>query len=448
MKTVYIAAGAGGMYCGACLHDNTLAAALLKAGHDVLLVPTYTPIRTDERDVSQSRVFFGGINVFLQQKFSLFRHTPWALDALLDRPALLRFASQRNVSIDPHNLGDLAVSMLRGEDGHQRKEMSKLVRWLKTEIRPDVVHLTNAILVAMAEPIRAEVGCPVVCGLAGEDVFLERVPEPHYSQARELMRRQGTGVAAYVALNRYYADFMMDYMGLDPRRVHVIPHGLNLEGHGTRPHAPGGDAVSIGYFARICPDKGLHHLVEAFRLLCQDAALPPLRLRAAGYMAAEDRPYLAELRQRLDGWGLADRFEYAGELDRQEKIAFLQSLDLMCLPTVYRESKGLSVLEALANAVPVALPEHGAFPEYLADTQGGVLFQPENPRAIADALRPLIVDRDLATRIGQRGQAAIHQRYHAGAMAQRTMDLYRAVVAEHRGEAPPPAIVADANLAG
>jgi glycosyltransferase involved in cell wall biosynthesis len=431
MKTAYIAAGAGGMYCGACLHDNTLAAALIEAGHDVLLVPTYTPLRTDERDVSLRRVFLGGINVFLQQKFAFFRHTPWPFDWLFDRPGLIRFLSGRSVSIDARELGALAVSVLRGEDGNQRKELAKLVHWLRNEVRPDIVHLTNAMFVAMAGPIRREVGVPVVCGLAGEDVFLERVLEPHYSQARELMRRHAADVAAFVSLNRYYADFMIDYMRLDPSRVHVIHHGLNLAGHGTRPHAPGGPTVNIGFFARVCPDKGLHRLVEAFRLLCQDPTLPPLRLRVAGYLAAEDKSYLADLRARLTGWGLAERFEYAGELDRAGKIAFLQSLDLMCLPTVYRESKGLSVLEALANAVPVVLPRHGAFPEYIADTGGGVLFPPEDTPALVAALRPLILDRELATRIGLRGQQAIRERYNAAVMADRTIALYRATLGGH-----------------
>ena len=94
MKIIYLAAGAAGMYCGTCLHDNTLAAALLSAGTDLLLVPTYTPIRTDEEDLSEKRVFFGGINVYLQQKLGLFRHTPWFLDRLLDAPPLLRWVSR------------------------------------------------------------------------------------------------------------------------------------------------------------------------------------------------------------------------------------------------------------------------------------------------------------------------------------------------------------------
>src|SRR5580693_5772306 len=94
MRIAYITAGAAGMFCGSCMRDNTLVTALRGQGHDALLVPTYTPIRTDEADVSEQRVFFGGINVYLQQKFAFFRHTPWLLDRLLDAPRLLRWVSR------------------------------------------------------------------------------------------------------------------------------------------------------------------------------------------------------------------------------------------------------------------------------------------------------------------------------------------------------------------
>src|SRR2546423_1116005 len=94
MKIAYITAGAAGMFCGSCMHDNTLVTPLRARGHDALLTPTSTPIRTDEADVSQSRVFFGGINVYLQQHSSLFRKTPWFIDRLLDIPRLLRWVSR------------------------------------------------------------------------------------------------------------------------------------------------------------------------------------------------------------------------------------------------------------------------------------------------------------------------------------------------------------------
>src|SRR5205823_4515512 len=145
MRIAYITAGAAGMFCGSCMHDNTLVSALTAAGHDALLIPTYTPIRTDENDVSQSRVFFGGINVYLQEKFSLFRHTPRWLDRVFDANWLLRWVSRFAANTQAHQLGDLTISMLQGELGHQSKEIDKLVDWLATEVKPEVVNLTNVL---------------------------------------------------------------------------------------------------------------------------------------------------------------------------------------------------------------------------------------------------------------------------------------------------------------
>ena len=231
MRIAYIAAGAAGMYCGSCLHDNTLAAALLALGEDVVLVPTYTPLRTDEPNVGIRRVFFGGINVYLQQRWPFFRHTPRWLERALDHPALLDRVSQRGVSIDPAELGAMTVSMLRGEEGHQRKELAKLVDWLLAEVRPDVVHLSNSMQLGMARRLKAKCGPPLVCQLSGEDLFLEKLPQPYYGEARALLRERAADADAFVALNRYYADFMADYLAVDRERIHVIRHGLSLSGH-------------------------------------------------------------------------------------------------------------------------------------------------------------------------------------------------------------------------
>ncbi len=119
-------------------------------GADVLLVPTYTPLRTDEENVSDSHLFFGGINVFLQQHSSIFRHTPWFVDALLDRPGVIQLVTRGGPRIEAEKLGGLTVSMLQGEHGQQRKEVRKLVHWIKHEARPDMVHLSNAMLIGVA----------------------------------------------------------------------------------------------------------------------------------------------------------------------------------------------------------------------------------------------------------------------------------------------------------
>ena len=447
MRIAYITAGAAGMYCGSCLHDNTLAAALLDMGEDVLLVPTYTPLRTDEPDVSIKRVFFGGINVYLQEKVPFFRHTPWWFDRLLDNPTLLESLSKRASSVDPTQLGGMTVSMLQGEAGHQRKEIEKLVHWLLTEVKPDIVHLSNSMQIGMARMIRERCGPPVVCQLSGEDLFLEKLPQPFYDEARAHLRERAADVDAFVALNNYYADYMAEYLAVDRAKVHVISHGLKLEGHaaartpaepgaagtlGSQPPAlPGLDRAGprvIGYFARICQDKGLHLLVEACELLANRGDVPPFELRAAGYLGEADRPYLKKLEERAAAGPLAGRFKYVGELDRDEKIRFLQSLDVFSTPTVYRESKGLPSLEAMANAVPVVLPDHGSFSEMITDTGGGVLHRPLDAEDLADKLAELLNDPVRATQLGLAGQHAIRDRYHAGAMARQTRDLYRRLV--------------------
>jgi len=430
MRIAYISAGAGGMYCGSCLHDNTLAAALLERGEEVVLVPTYTPLRTDEEDVSEPRVFFGGINVYLQQRFPLFRRTPAWLDRWLDWPWLLNWAASRGVSIDPSDLGDMTVSMLRGEEGNQRKELHKLADWLRTDVQPDVVHLSNSMLLGLAPLVASEFGPPIVCSLSGEDIFLEKLGPPHYQEARGLLQQQAEHVDAFVAMNRYYAEYMAEYLAVDRAKVHVIRHGLNLAGHGQRDSNDGAPPVS-GYLALICADKGLHLLVEACELLAADATLPLFHLHVAGYLPANGRSYLRDLERRIERGRLGGRYRFHGELNRAEKIRFLQSLAIFSTPTVYRESKGLPALEALANGVPVVLPEHGSFPEIIAETGGGLLCRPHDARDLAEKLGELLTNPALGPEMGRRGRQAVHEVFTAQRMAEETLDLYQRLCGKH-----------------
>ncbi len=428
MKIAYLAAGAAGMVCGSCLHDNTLAAELLRLGEDVVLVPIYTPLRSDEQNVSLPRVFFGGINVYLQQNWSLFRHTPRWFDNLLDHPALLGKLATRAHTVDPQQLGELTVSMLRGEHGNQSKELDKLVDWLIAEIQPEVVHLSNSMMVGLARKIAKRCGPPVICSLSGEDIFLEKLTEPYYSQTRTLLRERAKDVHAFVALNNYYADFMAAYLAVERNRIHVIPHGLQLEGHGVRSDQSLNQPCRIGFLARVCHDKGLHLLVQACELLCDRSDIPHFELHAAGYLGAGDRGYFQSLTDEIARGPLANRFKYLGEISRSEKIAFLQELDIFSTPTIYHESKGLPALEALANGVPVVLPRHGCFPELIAQTRGGLLYKPESAPDLAAKLAELLLNPGQARELGERGQQSIRANFHATAMANKTLDLYRCLL--------------------
>jgi hypothetical protein len=207
MRIVHITAGAGGRICGSCLHDNALVRALRRRGRDALLVPAYVPTTTDDENVAVDRVVMGGVNVWLQEHVPLFRHTPRVLDPLLDgllgSRRLLAWLAGRTGSTRPADLGPLTVSTLAGEEGHQRKEVEKLARWLADEIRPDVVHLSNALLVGLARRVKETTGARIVCSLSGEDIFVERIPEPHYGRIRRLLRERSADIDRFVALNRF-----------------------------------------------------------------------------------------------------------------------------------------------------------------------------------------------------------------------------------------------------
>ena len=139
MRILSVTAGAASMYCGSCLRDNAVAAALIARGHDVTLIPLYTPLRTDEENVTRPDVLFGGINIYLQHQSALFRRLPRFVDRLLDSPWLIRTFADRSVSVEPKLLGGLTISMLEGTTGVLRKEFDKLLDWLKDEPRPDIV---------------------------------------------------------------------------------------------------------------------------------------------------------------------------------------------------------------------------------------------------------------------------------------------------------------------
>jgi glycosyltransferase involved in cell wall biosynthesis len=425
MRIAYITAGAAGMYCGSCMHDNTLVAALLAQGHEALLVPTYTPITTDEPDVSQKRVFFGGINVYLQQKLSLFRHTPWLFDRLLDAPRLLRWVSRFAVKTKAEELGDLTISMLQGEHGHQKKEVAKLVGWLAGEIKPEIICLTNALISGMVHEIKRQLGVPVLCTLQGDDIFLEALPQQFRATAISSIRDHCREIDGFIATSAYYAEFMTGYFGIARERFHVVYPGLNLSGHGGPPPQREKPPYVIGYFARICPEKGLHHLVEAFRILRKTPGIPPCRLHVSGWLGGNHHDYFDDLRSRLHSAGLGDDFSHLESPDHASKVRFLQGLDILSVPTVYREPKGLYVLEALANGVPVVQPRHGSFPELIEMTGGGHLVNSDDPQDLARGMRHLLDNHAVREELGRKGKAAVHSRFRADIMAKETVEVFR-----------------------
>jgi glycosyltransferase involved in cell wall biosynthesis len=426
MNILSITAGAAGMYCGSCLRDNALAVELLRRGHQVTLLPLYTPTNPDETNVSHKRVLFGGISIYLQQYSSFFRRSPKWLDRLIDSPWLINAFASRSLSTDPRMLGDLTVSMLEGDRGVLRKEFDKLLAWMADEPVPDVVNLPNSLLIGLAAPIKRALKRPVCCTLQGEDLFLNGLVEPYRTRAIDLIRRQVPDVDRFLSVSEAYVPVMSSMLAIPPGRISVVPLGINLTGFERR--TDHGLPFRVGYFARIAPEKGLHVLADAYVLLRKRIPPGQVRLEAAGYMAPAQAPYLADVKARLHSAGLADEFTYHGSVDRDGKLAFLRSLDVLSVPAPYDEPKGVFLLEAMAEGVPVVQPRRGAFTEIVEKTGGGLLVPPDDPAALAGALHDLWADRALNERLGQRGFAGVREHYDIVKSTDRLMAVYEDVV--------------------
>jgi glycosyltransferase involved in cell wall biosynthesis len=428
LRILSITAGAGGMYCGSCLRDNALAAELLARGYDVTLIPLYTPLLTDEPNVSRGEVLFGGISVYLQQRSSIFRRLPRVFDRLLDRPAVIKAFADRSVSTDPRLLGDLTISMLEGTNGVLRREFEKLLDWIRAEPVPDVVTLTNSMLIAFARPLAAALQRPVVCTLQGEDLFLNGLMEPYRSQAIGMIRRHAGDVDHFIAVSEFYRGFMSELLEIARERISVVPLGINMTGYRRRPASDDRHEFRVGYFARVAPEKGLHLLADAFlrfraRVRDQsDHVKRVVRLDAAGYLAPAQTGYLDAVTRTMARAGAEAEFRYYGAVDREHKQAFLRRLDVLSVPATYDEPKGFSLLEAMATGVPVVQPRRGAFIE-IVDRTGGGLLVTSDAEGLADGLYRLWSDRTLAQQLGDRGYRGVRELYTIQRSAERFIEV-------------------------
>jgi len=417
MRIVQITPGAGKMICGACLRDHALTKALQQAGHSAVMVPLYLPASL-EGEPEENAFFFTGINVYLEEKWSWFRKSPQWVHRFFASEWLLKWVSGMASRTQAAELGEMTLSMLRGEEGNQVRELNELVAWLKTE-KPDIVCLGNALLIGLARRIRQELRVAVVCSLQGEDYYLDSLEEPFKTQAWKLAVERASDVDLFIAPSHYFGELMQRRLQLRDSQVTVVENGIDLSGFDV----PADVSVpTIGFFARMCKEKGLDVLVDAFILLKRKGRIPGLRLRIGGYFGPVDREYVEKQKTKLrDFDGFVD---FCPNLSRSEKLAFFKSLSVFSVPAVYSEAFGLYILEALAAGVPVVEPEHAAFPEILNSTGGGRLYRPNEPKALADCLEELLLDSNQTRLLGEQGREAVFARFSVVSMATKIATAY------------------------
>ena len=412
MNIVQITPGAGdNFYCENCLRDVAMARALRAEGHETLLVPLYLPLPDDGGEAPRrGPVFFGAVNVYLQQVSGLFRRTPRWLDKPLDATGLLRWIARRTSATSAGGMGEMTLSMLRGEHGRQVKELRRLVGWLAGTQKPDVICLSNALLIGLARRIKAALGVPVVCLLQDEDAFLDALGRPYARRAWEELISHTPDVDAFIAGSDYYADVMRRRLRLGEGRVHVVRGALDAAGYTPAETPP--EAPVVGFLSQMCRGKGLDTLFEVFLKLRSADGLGGLRFRAAGGRTRADAGLHAELARRAQREGLADDVDFLSGFDIAARQRFLRTLSVMSVPTRQPEAAGMYVLEALASGVPVVMPGHGAARELVEATGGGLLVEPNNPDALADGLKELLLDPPRARALGLAGRNVVLREFN------------------------------------
>jgi glycosyltransferase involved in cell wall biosynthesis len=428
VKSIQILPGSGdNFYCENCVRDNATVRALLRAGEEVVTVPMYLPQVIERVDaIVNAPVFYGGINSYLQQVSGFFRWTPRWIDRLFDTQVLLRFAAKRAGSVRARNLGELTLSVMKGEHGNQVKELDRLLQWLDGVERPDLVHLSTPLLIGIGQAIRKRFGIPIVCTMQDEDVWIDAMEEPWRTRCWDTMRDGGKDVGAFIAVSRYFGSVMGDRLKIESGKLHVVPIGIDP----GDPPSPKGAAgtPAIGYLARMAESMGLPMLLDAYLRLKKTERWKSLRLHLSGGKTGDDAPFLERFRQRILDEGVAGSVQFFDEFDPRSRKSFLESLSLLSVPSPQGVAFGTYILEAGARGIPVVLPKIGSYPEIVEATGGGVLYEPNTVDALARALEDLLEDAGKREALGKKGRESVAASFTLDTMAARMIEVYRSVV--------------------
>lgn len=431
MKIIQITPGSGdNFYCENCLRDQALLRTLNSQGHEVTMVPLYLPIRLDSPKVSmETPIFFGGVNVYLQQKMGLFRKTPRWVDSVFDNRSLLSKVSKKEGMTSSKDLGETTISMLKGEDGLQVKELDRLIDWLSRDMdKPDVIILSNVLLAGLAASLRKRLQVPVVCLLQDEEAFLDGLGEPYRKDAWELLRKCSGDINAFIAVSRSYGERMAPRLNLDENQLNIMYMGIDTGEFEIADSPP--DLPTIGFLSRMSPERGLDTLVETFILLKQEPGLETCQLRISGGKSDANEPFLKDIRRRLDTAGVAKDVMFAAEFLGDERRQWLKELTVMCVPEKEEAAYGLFALESQAAGVPIVVPRIGTFPELLELTGGGVLVDINSPRFFAAVLSPLLLDPVSAREMGKKGRRGIEEHFDIKKTAGDLIALLEKVIEE------------------
>ena len=422
MKIVHIVPGFGGtFYCGNCLRDSGVVASLKKAGHDAITLPMYLPLTLNGETNPDLPVFYGAVNIYLKQ-YPVFRHMPKWFEKWMNTPAVLKFAAKKSGSTRASGLEDLTESMLLGENGHQSEELQQLVDFLKFHEKPDVVHISNALLLGLAKKVRDEVKVPVVCSLQDEDVWVDAMHEDHREKMWQLLAEKAKDVDAFIAVSDFFAGVMQQRMAIPNHKLHVLHVGVNPSAYTYS--KPAAEPQAIGFLSRMNDENGFEILIDAFILLKENPAFNNLKLKATGGMTGDDTKFINHQLQKLKQKDIIRDFEILPDFTADALHDFFKSISVLSVPVLKGEAFGLYQLEALASGIPLVQPELGAFPEIIKATGGGVTYKPNTAEALAAKLTEVLSDKAMLEKMSLAGRKAVEENFDCSKLSVQMAEIY------------------------
>lgn len=424
MKIVYMTPGTAGIfYCQNCMRDHALLKSLLALGYDVQMIPMYLPVNLDDHIQNDDNpIFYGAINIYLKEKFPFYRHAPKWLERFFDSRPLLRLAARKSGSTRASGLEEMTVSMLRGEEGHQTSELDHLIRYLKKEIKPDIVHLSNALLLGLARSLKNELKASIVCSLQDENEWIDLMSREYQDKIWNIMAQRAGDVDLFITPSTYYANRCQEQMRIPRDKIKIVYDGLEFEGYETSPLSF--DPPVIGYLCRMSEYFGLGILVDAFIELKGEYLFKDLKLYITGGYTGEDKPFVTGILKKLSRHGHVQDVRIFKDFKNEDRFQFLKSLTLLSVPVPGGEAFGTYQLEALASGVPVVQPNVGCFPEFIEVTKGGVIYEPNDSQTLAKTISNLLRDPTRVKRLGTRGREVVLKRFSIEEMTKNIIRIY------------------------
>ena len=424
MKITYIVPGFGGtFYCGNCLRDSAFSNALKAQGHDSVTLPLYLPHSIEEfAHQKEVPVFYGAVNIYLKQNFKLFRKIPAWLYNFFNSPFILKFAAKMSGSTRATGLEEMTISMLKGADGNQNQELEQLIYFLKHHEKPDVVHLSNALLMGVAARIREEVKVPVFCTLQDEDVWIDAMKTDYQPKLWKLMGEKAKDIDGFIAVSDYFKRLMMKKMDIPEEKISVIPLGVDPKLY--KVVTPNLNPPSIGFLSRMCESNGFEILVDAFILLKKKSGFENAKLLLTGGKTADNNKFIARQMKKLEKYQLLDSVEIMHDFRPVVLHDFFKKISLLSVPVLKGEAFGLFQLEALASGIPIVQPALGAFPEVVNLSKAGENYSPNTAEFLADKWAEVLSNPEKLNEMSQNGRKAVEEIFNLEKTTETLVGVY------------------------